>query len=286
MNINLSFDEQVNTIIDIALNEDAGQGDITSEILVPPDLTAKGTLLSKSDGVLAGIDIAGRVFERMDKELKYEVLIKDGSKIKQGDRLAEVSGKAVSILKAERVALNFLQRLSGTATLTAKFVALVEGFPTRIIDTRKTTPGLRLLEKYAVRMGGGRNHRMGLGDLIIIKDNHIAGLQKQGLSLKEVVARARREAPYGMKVQVEVTNAEQAREAVEGGAHMIMFDNMSAEDMAKIIKTLPKHIETESSGGMNLDNARAAAEAGVNFISVGALTHSVKALDISLELEF
>ncbi|MBI2832598.1 MAG: carboxylating nicotinate-nucleotide diphosphorylase [Chloroflexi bacterium] len=275
----------IDRIVDIALAEDTAHGDVTSDILMPPDLKGKASVLVKAPGVLAGIEVAKRVFLKVDPTLKFEVLIQDGTKVKPGDVAAVVSGNLKSILKAERVALNFLQRLSGIATQTALYVEQVRGLDVYIADTRKTTPGLRMLEKYAVRMGGGRNHRFHLGDGVLIKDNHIAVLRATGMSLKEIIAKARREAPGGLKVEAEVTSAKEALDAVEAGADIIMLDNMSLEEMRRAVSMIKGKAKIEASGGVTLDNVRAVAETGVDFISVGALTHSPKALDISLEVE-
>ena len=278
--------EQTNAVIDLALAEDTGHGDITSEILIPKDLRGKASLLVKDVGVLAGGELARDIFLRVDPSLEINLLIKDGSKIKPGDIIGTVSGRVTSILKAERVVLNFMQRLSGIASQTARYVAAVEGCKSKIVDTRKTTPGLRSLEKYAVRMGGGQNHRMHMGDAVLIKDNHIAALRLQGMSLKDIVIKAKKNAPPGMTVEVEVTTPEETREAARAGATMIMFDNMSPDEMRRALSLLPKGVRTEASGGITLETVRAAAMTGVDIISIGALTHSVKALDISLELEF
>ncbi len=272
-------------IIDLALSEDISQGDVTSEILIPPQLQGKAFMLVKAEGVLAGNDIAREVFLKVDPSLKVELLIKDGTAIKPGDIVATISGRVSSILKAERVALNFLQRLSGIASQTAQYVAKTRDYHARIVDTRKTTPGLRALEKYAVRMGGGQNHRMHMGDAVLIKDNHIAALRKMGMSLKDIVGKAKEKAPKGMTVEVETTTSEEAREAAEAGATMIMFDNMSPDEMRRALSLLPKGVKTEASGGITLDNVAAVAMTGVDIISIGALTHSTKSLDISLELE-
>lgn len=277
--------EELNPIIDLALAEDTSHGDVTSELLIPPTLQGTASLLVKAEGVLAGGEVGREIFLRVDPALKVELLIKDGTKIKAGDIIGIISGRVTSILKAERVVLNFLQRLSGIASMTAQYVDKIRDCKAKIVDTRKTTPGLRALEKYAVRMGGGQNHRMHLGDAVLIKDNHIAALRKQGMSLKEIVIKAKRNAPPGMVVEVEVTTPEEAREAAEAGATMIMLDNMPPDEMKRVVDSLPKGIRTEASGGITLDNVRAAALAGVDIISIGALTHSVKALDISLELE-
>ncbi|MGA7843027.1 MAG: carboxylating nicotinate-nucleotide diphosphorylase [Dehalococcoidales bacterium] len=279
------YENQLNTLIDLALEEDIGGGDITSESLIPADLRAKTTLLAKGDGVLAGIDLAKLVFIKVDPELKFKVLLKDGTVLHSGDIIATVTANARSLLKAERVALNFLQKLSGIATQTAEYVALIGDLPVEILDTRKTTPGMRLLEKYAVSMGGGRNHRFNLSDGMLIKDNHLATLRAHGMTLKEIVAKAKQSAPAGIKVEVEVTNLKEVREAVAAKADIIMFDNMSPAKMRAAVKLVPSGIMTEASGNINLKTVRAVAETGVNFISIGALTHSPKALDISLEFE-
>jgi len=277
--------EQVDNIIDLALAEDISHGDVTSETLIPPDLQGKASLLVKAEGVLAGGEVAKRLFLRVDSSLKVDLLVKDGAKIKRGDIIATVSGRVISILKAERVALNFLQRLSGIASQTAQYIAETRETGVRITDTRKTTPGLRLLEKYAVRMGGGHSHRFHLGDGILIKDNHLAALRALGMSLKDIVAKAKQNAPHGLTVEVEVNTVEEALEAAAAGADIIMLDNMPPDEMRRVVSLLPEHVKTEASGGITLTNVRAAAMSGVNIISIGALTHSVKALDISLELE-
>jgi nicotinate-nucleotide pyrophosphorylase (carboxylating) len=278
-------EKQIDNIIDFALAEDISHGDLTSQTLIPPELQGKASLLAKAEGIAAGVEIARRVFNKVDPSLKIEALIYDGAKVKPGDIIATVSGRVISILKAERTALNFLQRLSGIATLTAQYTAKIQGFATSLLDTRKTTPGLRLLEKYAVRMGGGKNHRLHLGDLILIKDNHLTALRALSMSLKDIVAKAKQNAPQGIKVEVEVNTIQEAREAVEGGADIIMLDNMSPDEMRQVVSLVPDYVKTEASGSITLDNVQAAAMAGVDFISIGALTHSAKALDISLELE-
>jgi nicotinate-nucleotide pyrophosphorylase (carboxylating) len=285
MNKAPSPEEQVENIIDLALVEDSGHGDITSDILIPPDLPGKASIIIKERGILAGIEVAKKVFQRVDPSLKVDILVKDGTKVKPKDIAATISGRVISILKAERTALNFLQRLSGIATQTAKYVARTKGLAVYITDTRKTTPGLRLLEKFAVRMGGGRNHRLHLGDGILIKDNHLATLYGLGMSLKEIIAKAKLNAPKDLKVEVEVTSIQEAREAIEARADIIMLDNMSPEEMRRVVSLKPSQVKLEASGGINLNNIRQAALTGVDFISIGALTHSSKALDISLELD-
>jgi len=285
MNKTQLLEEQVSNIIDLALAEDLGHGDITTEALIPAQLQGKAFILIKEDGVVAGGVVATKVFLRIDPSLKVEVLIKDGTKVQPGDIIATVSGRVASILKAERTALNFLQRLSGIASQTAKYVAKTRGYRANIADTRKTTPGLRLLEKYAVGMGGGKNHRLHLGESILIKDNHLAALRAIGMSLKDIVAKAKWNAPQGITVEVEVNTAQEAVDAADAGADMIMLDNMSPEEMQRVLDSLPGQVKTEASGGITLANVQAAAKTGVNLISIGALTHSPESLDISLEIE-
>jgi len=277
--------EQINNIIDLALAEDLSHGDITSETLIPPRLQGKASIQVKAKGVLAGGEIGKKVFLRVDPSLKVKVLIKDGARVEPGDIVATIFGSVLSILKAERVTLNFLQRLSGIASQTAQYVAKTQGLQVDITDTRKTTPGIRLLEKYAVRAGGGKNHRLHLGDGILIKDNHLAALRALGMSLKEIVAKAKQNAPRGITVEVEVNTPEEALDAVDAGADIIMLDNMSPDEMQRVVSLVSGQVRIEASGGITLANVRAVAETGVDLISVGALTHSSKALDISLELE-
>jgi len=281
----LTPEEQIDKIVELALAEDLGQGDVTSETLIPLDLVGKAYILVKEEGVIAGLEVAEKVFRHVDPTLKVEILIKDGAKVKAGDITANVSGAVISILEAERTAINFVQKLSGVATATSKYVARVQGLKSNIVDTRKTTPGMRLLEKYAVRMGGGKNHRLHLGDGILIKDNHLVALRAMGLSLKEIVAKAKKNAPKGIRVEVEATSLQEALDAAGAGADMILLDNMPPEEMKRVVSMLPRHVKTEASGGITLENVRAAALSGVDVISVGALTHSTKALNVSLELE-
>ncbi len=276
---------QIEEIIDRALAEDLGKGDVTTEALIPGDKQGAGFIVAKKEGILAGTVAAEQVFHRVDQELKVDILLEDGARIKPGSKVAKVSGSIASILKAERVALNFLQRLSGIASETNRYVEAVKGLPVRIMDTRKTTPGLRSLEKHAVRAGGGENHRMSLGDGVLIKDNHQAALRSQGLNIKEIIAKAKQNAPQRLPVEVEVGTVSEALEAVEAGADIVMLDNMNLEDMRKAVKSIQGHALIEASGGITLGNVQAVAETGVDFISVGALTHSARALDISLELE-
>ena len=277
--------KQVEQIVSNALAEDLGSGDVTTEALIPPDLEGKASILVKRDGVLVGIDVAKEVFRQVDPSLHFKALVKDGAKVRKGDVVATVEGKVAIMLRAERTALNFLQHLSGIATETARYVDAVSGTKAIITDTRKTIPGLRLLEKYAVRAGGGRNHRLNLGDGVLIKDNHLAVLRSSGVGLGEVVKQARERAPRAMKVEIEVESVKQAREALSAGADIIMLDNMNVKDMGRVVGLVQGRVLLEASGGITLDNVRSVAEAGVDLISVGALTHSAKALDISLEVE-
>ena len=281
----IKLSEEAENIIDIALAEDISCGDITSEILIPPKLEAKAHILAKEEGVLAGGDVVRLVFLKVDPELVVELLIQDGERVKPGDIVAVITGSVAGILKAERVALNFLSRLSGVASLTARYVAQAQGLVVAITDTRKTLPGLRLLEKYAVLMGGGQNHRLHLGDGILIKDNHIAALEALGMSLKDIVAKAKRDAPQSLKVEVEVGTVKEALDAAQAGADVIMLDNMSPDEMKQAVELLPKPVKIEASGGIKLDDVRLVAATGVDAIPVGAITHSAKALDFSLELE-
>ena len=280
-----SWEKMLDKVIDLALAEDIAYGDITSAALIPPDLSGRASLLVKARGVLAGIEVAQHVFQCVDAALDVTVLVEDGTAVKPGDIVGSVSGRVASILKAERTALNFLQRLSGIASLTAQYVARIKGTGAGIYDTRKTTPGLRLLEKYAVKMGGGHNHRLHLGDAVLVKDNHIGALRATGMSLGDIVTKARRNVPAGITVEVEVTSVAEAREALQAGADIIMLDNMGLDDMAQVVKLAAGRARIEASGGIKLANVRQVALTGVDIISVGALTHSYKSLDISLELE-
>jgi nicotinate-nucleotide pyrophosphorylase (carboxylating) len=278
-------EEQTAAIIDLALAEDLGSGDVTSEILIPPELKGRATISAKEAGIIAGVEIARKVFLQVDPSISFSVSSKDGTAVKPDDKIAEVAGRVISILNAERTALNFLQRLSGIASITTQYTAEMHGLKTYIADTRKTTPGLRRLEKHAVSTGGGRNHRLHLGDGILIKDNHLAALRATGMKLKDIVAKAKKNAPRGLKVEVEAGTVQEAMEAAEAGADIIMLDNMSTREMRQVTKSLKSKVKIEASGGINLANVRQVALTGVDFISIGALTHSPKALDISLEFD-
>ena len=273
-------------LIDAALTEDQAFSDPTTEALVPPEVQAEGIIRAKAQGVLAGIDVALAVFQRVDPSLEIQGLLADGAMLSLGNDIARVHGPAGSILRAERTALNFLQRMSGIASDTNRYVRAIEGSRSRIVDTRKTAPGHRYLDKYAVRMGGGYNHRYNLADGILIKDNHIEALRSREMGLREVIELALARASHTIKVEVEVESLEAAREASEAGAHIIMLDNMPPDMMKQAMDIIAGRAVVEASGGITLDTVREVAETGVDLISIGGLTHSVTALDISLDLEF
>ena len=277
---------EVHRLIDSALSEDQAFNDPTTQALVSPDISGVGILRAKAYGVLAGVDVAAAVFQRVDASLEMRTLLEDGSPLSPGDDIAGVEGPAGSILRAERIALNFLQRMSGIASETDRYVKAVQGCKSRIVDTRKTAPGLRYLDKYAVRMGGGFNHRLNLADGILIKDNHIQALRSRELSLKEIIQLALSRASHTIKVEVEVETLEETKEAVEAGAHIIMLDNMSVDLMRQAMELIDGRAVVEASGGITMETVRAVAETGVDLISIGGLTHSSTALDISLDLEF
>jgi nicotinate-nucleotide pyrophosphorylase (carboxylating) len=272
---------EIDPIIDAALKEDIPSGDITSESLIPAASRSRAVFLAKEAGVLAGLGVARRVFERIDPGVRFRAFSVDGRAFEAGDILAEVRGRSLSLLKGERTALNFLQRMSGIATKTRRFVAAVEGTGTRILDTRKTTPTLRRLEKYAVRMGGGENHRSSLSDMVLIKDNHLALVG----SISEAVRRAKRKAGKGTIVEVEVADFSAAREAAAAGADRIMLDNMPLDRLKPVVRWLEGKVPVEVSGKVSLERARRIAGLGVDYISVGGLTHSFSSVDISLEFK-
>jgi len=271
-------------IVLAALSEDGAFDDVTTAALVPPDLSGKAVLLAKASGVVAGLPVAATVFHAVDPSLSFRPLVAEGARLRPGDVLAEIEGSTQAILRGERVALNLLQRLSGIATATARLVDAVEGLPTRILDTRKTTPGLRALERYAVRMGGGQNHRWNLATGILVKDNHWRAVEAAGGSVERAVRQLRERAP-GMAVEVEVTSVEEARQALAASVDVLLLDNMGLEEMRRVVEMARGRATTEGSGGIAEATVRAVAETGVDYISVGAITHSAQALDISLELE-
>ncbi len=278
---------QVSRLVDKALSEDLGTGDITTDFLVPSDLPARGEIVSKAKGVVAGLAVAGLCFNRLDSRIDFEQAVEDGARVSRNRVLARLSGPASSMLKAERVALNFLQRLSGIATLTARFVDAVADLPVKLLYTRKTTPGLRILEKYAVRAGGGSNHRFGLSDGILIKDNHLRFMGAGGRGAIADAVAAARAAGHLHKIEVEAETLEQAQQAIRAGADAILLDNMDVETLKKAValaRRSKKKILLEASGNVSLRNVAKIAATGVDAISIGALTHSAPALDISLQL--
>lgn len=264
-----------------ALEEDIGTGDITTASCVPVGARSQGRFIAKEEGVVCGLEVAARAFALLDREVVFEPLKKDGDRVEKGDVIAHIEGPSRSILTGERVALNYMQRLSGTATATARAVEKVSGTKAKIIDTRKSTPGLRVLEKYAVRMGGGCNHRFNLADGVLIKDNHISAAG----GIAQAVEMAKKAVPHVMKIEVETETIEQVSQALEAGADIIMLDNMSCELMAEAVRLIDGAALTEASGNMGDRDLREVAETGVDFISMGALTHSVRALDISLKFQ-
>ena len=279
----LSVNELEDRLIDLAFAEDIGDGDHTTLCCIPDTAMGKSHLLIKEDGILAGVEVAKRVFARFDPTMQVEVLIGDGAHVKKGDIAMVVTGKVRSLLQTERLMLNIMQRMSGIATMTAKYVERLKGTKTHVLDTRKTTPGLRMLEKQAVKIGGGMNHRIGLFDMILLKDNHIdfaGGIANAINRCHEYL----KEKGLDLKIEIEVRNFDELRQAMEcGGINRIMLDNFSVEDTKKAVEIVAGKYETESSGGITFDTIRDYAECGVDFISVGALTHSVKGLDMSFK---
>ncbi|MCK4385460.1 MAG: carboxylating nicotinate-nucleotide diphosphorylase [candidate division Zixibacteria bacterium] len=276
------IDDKIKHLIELSLSEDIGKGDLTSEAIIDEDLLAKGMIVAKEEGVIAGLEIAKMVFCQLDPNLVFESSFKDGNKVMRGEEVATLKGKVKSMLSGERTALNFLQSLSGIATLTSKYQEKIKDIGVKILDTRKTTPGLRTLEKYAVKMGGGENHRMGLFDMILIKENHIKAVG----SISKVIGKAKAKYP-NEKIEVETKNLDEVKEAVNLGVDWIMLDNMSIDEMKKAVKVIrssKREIKIEASGRIDLNNVREVALTGINFISVGALTHSAPALDFSLLL--
>lgn len=275
-------DELIDDLLNLAFAEDVGNGDHTTLSTIPAEEQGRQHLIVKEEGILAGVEIARKVFEKFDPQLKMTVFIEDGSHVKPGDIAFEVEGSVRSLLQTERVMLNIMQRMSGIATQTAKYQQKLEGLKTKVLDTRKTTPGMRMLEKEAVRIGGGCNHRIGLFDMILIKDNHVdfAG------GIPQAVSAARKylaEKGKDLKIELEVRNEDEIRQALEAGVDRIMLDNFTPERTREAVKLINGRTEIESSGGITLDTLRSYGECGVDFISVGALTHSVKGLDMSFK---
>ncbi len=278
-----TVDELEDKLIDLSFAEDIGDGDHTTLCCIPEDAMGKSHLLIKEDGILAGVEVAKKVFARFDSTMKVEVLIHDGAHVKKGDIAMVVTGKVRSLLQTERLMLNIMQRMSGIATMTNKYVQLLKGTKTNVLDTRKTTPGMRMLEKQAVKIGGGMNHRIGLFDMILLKDNHVdfAG------GITNAIDRCHKyleENGLDLKIEIEVRNFDEMQQVIEhGGVDRIMLDNFSVADTKKAVETINGRFETESSGGITFDTIRQYAECGVDYISVGALTHSVKGLDMSFK---
>lgn len=274
-------DIQIERIIDLALDEDIQSGDITTEAIINKSQNADAFIKAKEDGIIAGLPIAEKVFRKLDPDLIWNPLVNDGDKIKSSEILVKFSGKYSALLTAERTALNFLQRISGIATQTNLFVSVIKDSKTKILDTRKTIPGHRLLDKYSVKMGGGTNHRIGLYDLVMIKDNHI----KVAGNITNAVEQIRRKYGNKFRIEVETTNLDEVSEALKCNADIIMLDNMTNEAMNDAVKLINGRAQTEASGNMTIERIKSTAEIGVDFISIGMLTHSVKALDISMYIE-
>jgi nicotinate-nucleotide pyrophosphorylase (carboxylating) len=279
----INEDELIESLLNNAFAEDIGDGDHTTLCCIPASAKGKAKLLVKEPGILAGVEIAKKVFHKFDPELKMEVFINDGAEVKPGDIAFTVEGKTQSLLQTERTVLNLMQRMSGIATTTNKYVKRLEGLHTRVLDTRKTTPGLRLIEKQAVKIGGGVNHRIGLFDMILLKDNHVdfaGGLENAITKAKAYL----KEKNKDLKIEIEVRNMQELEEVMRiGGVDRIMLDNFNIEQTKEAVKRIGGKYETESSGGITFDTLRDYAECGVDFISVGALTHSVKGLDMSFK---
>jgi len=273
--------KQLNRIIETALAEDVNTGDITTMSTVPEGTQISGKFIAKAEGVLCGTTVAQAVFAYVDPAIRLEFFFSDGDKVEKRNVIAEISGAAISVLTGERLALNFMQRMSGIATRTREAADKVTGFPVRILDTRKTTPGLRMLEKYAVRVGGGYNHRFTLSDGVLIKDNHI----KAAGGITQAIRAARDYVPHTLKIEVETETLEQVQEALSAGADIIMLDNMQTEMMAQAIRLIDGRALTEASGNMDEKDLQEVAGTGVNFISIGALTNNIKPLDISLKFQ-
>lgn len=279
----MDINTYIKDFIKLALQEDVGDGDHTSLSCIPENQMGKAKLLVKQDGILAGLDVAKMVYKEFDSEMEIKSYIEDGSAIKVGDVVFEIHGRETAILQTERLVLNFMQRMSGIATQTNEYAKLIEGLNTKILDTRKTTPGMRLFEKMAVKLGGGENHRMGLYDMIMIKDNHIdfAGGIEQAINRTKEYLKSKNK---DLKIEVEARSFDEIKEIMQvGGIHRIMIDNFSINDTKKAVELIDGEYETESSGGITKDTLRAYAECGVDYISVGALTHQIKSLDLSLK---
>lgn len=272
--------KEIERVILTALKEDIGAGDTTTNLIIEKKEQANAFFLAKEDGIIAGLSIAKMVFQKFDKTIKWKSFIKDGESVVAGTRIAEVKGSLRALLTGERTALNILQRMSGIATATNSFVKIVKDTDAKILDTRKTVPGLRMLDKYAVKIGGGTNHRFGLFDMVLIKDNHI----KAAESITNAVAKIRKGVTKKIKIEVETSNLDEVREALKNKVEIIMLDNMTVSMMKEAVKIIGGKAKVEASGNVNLETLRSIADTGVDFISIGALTHSVKAIDISMKI--
>ncbi len=273
--------KEIDKIISSALTEDVGSGDVTTNLIVPKNEKSRASFYAKENGVIAGLTVAKSVFTKLDKKSVWKSFVKEGDRVNAGARIAEVTGYYRALLTGERTALNILQRLSGIATQTSEFVKLAEGTKVRVLDTRKTVPGLRTLDKYAVKIGGGGNHRFGLYDMVLIKDNHI----KAAGGITSAVERIRKNLKAKIKIEVETSNLDEVCEAVNCNVDIIMLDNMTNDTMKEAVRIINGKIKVEASGNVTVNNFRQIAETGVDYISIGALTHSVKALDINMKIE-
>ena len=276
----MNYDSLIERLLDLAIEEDIATGDISTEAIIPVHSQAVAEMKAKADGVISGLKIIKRVYERFEKDIRWEPLVEDGTAVKKGDIILRIGCSYRTLLLGERLSLNILQRMSGIATATAAFVKELEGTHTQLLDTRKTAPGMRVLDKMAVHDGGGMNHRMGLYDMIMLKDNHI----KIAGGIPNAVKAVRKNLPLSVKLEVETTNLEEVRQAVDCGADIIMLDNMGNEAMAEAVKMIAGRAKTEASGNMDIPRLKGVAAIGVDYISVGALTHSVKAMDISMNI--
>ncbi len=276
----MNYDSLIERLLDLAIDEDIATGDISTEAIIPVQSQAVAEMKAKADGVISGLKVIRRVYERFEQNIRWEPLVEDGTFVKKGDIILRIGCSYRTLLLGERLSLNILQRMSGIATATAAFVKELEGTKTCLLDTRKTAPGLRVLDKMAVHDGGGKNHRMGLYDMVMLKDNHI----KIAGGIPNAVAAVRKNLPLSVKLEVETTNLREVQQAIEAGADIIMLDNMDNETMAEAVKLIAGRAKTEASGNMDIPRMKGVAATGVDFISVGALTHSVKAMDISMNI--
>ncbi|MDA3928029.1 MAG: carboxylating nicotinate-nucleotide diphosphorylase [Prolixibacteraceae bacterium] len=281
MSMNQDFLKAIEPIIEAGLNEDVNTGDLTTDLLISSDTQTTAIMIAKADGIIAGLPVAEMIFRKLDPNVQFNIEINDGQEAKSGDLICTIKGAYRALLTGERLALNFLQRMSGIATETAKYVDAIKEFKTEILDTRKTVPGLRLLDKYAVKAGGGTNHRIGLYDMVMIKDNHISVAG----GITNAVKAIRPNIPAEIKIEVETTSMEEVKEALNAGADIIMLDNMDNATMTDAVQFINGKAKVEASGNMNLERVREVAATGVDFISIGALTHSIIALDISQKIK-